>query len=74
METLNAHAPTTLTKDASSLFIRPPPPSVDGSGVLHVVEVFSSLRVWSTCAWIPEINIVYVLGGSNKEYGVLLKL
>lgn len=40
METLNAHAPTTLTKDASSLFIRPPPSSVDGSGVLHVVEVF----------------------------------
>jgi hypothetical protein len=37
--------------------IQPQPPRIlHGSGVVHVVELFSSLVLWSTCAWIAENN------------------
>jgi hypothetical protein len=46
--TLNAHAPTNFRKDAGTLSIfiqdlkQPQPPrSLDGTSVLHVVELFS---------------------------------
>jgi hypothetical protein len=32
--------------------------SVDGTGILHVIELSSPLSVWSTRAWIAKINKV----------------
>jgi hypothetical protein len=37
-----------------------PPRSLDGSGVVHVVELFSSLPLWSIHAWMGESSNVYV--------------
>jgi hypothetical protein len=67
METLNARARTTFTKDARwfSLFDvwnkQQPARSQYDSGVLHVVELFLSLLLRSSRAWIGESNNICVV-------------
>jgi hypothetical protein len=78
VETLNAHAPTNFTKDAKSIIQpvqyinQPQPRSLDDSGLLHVVELFSPLPIWSTRAWIKEGNKVSVVNNVQMKAASLL--